>query len=146
MQEALRLIREYDMLPPGERILCAVSGGGDSMCLLHFLQDLSKREGFSLAAAHFNHHLRGAASDGDEALVRNYCLPVNGIPAYFGGAEVGAEAAKRKRGVEETARKLRYAFLERTAREQGASRIATAHTADDNLETILFHLRSGAAA
>lgn len=144
MREKLRaLCAQYDMLPAGARILCAVSGGADSMCMLHLLHALAPERGFTVHAAHFNHRLRGEESQRDEEFVRAWCRR-NGIPFLSGGADVAAEAAQRGRGIEETARLLRYEFLERAAEGCGASRIATAHTANDNAETLLLHLVRGA--
>jgi len=120
-------------------ILCAVSGGIDSMYLLCCLTEL----GYTVAAAHFNHCLRGAESDRDEAFVRDFCCKM-GIPFYAGSGDVAGEARRRGLGTEETARILRYEFLEKTAEEVGAEFIATAHTADDNAETILLNLARGA--
>lgn len=137
-----RLSREYDMLPRGGTVLCAVSGGADSVCMLHLLTGLSEEMGFSVHCAHFNHKLRGAEADRDEAFVRAWCAG-RGIPLSVGSADVAALAAQRGRGIEETARAARYEFLERTALETGAVRIATAHTADDNAETVLLHLVRG---
>lgn len=143
MKEKLRaLCRQYDMLPTGAVILCAVSGGADSMCLLHLLDTMSSERGFSLRAAHFNHNLRGDESLRDEAFVRTWCRERD-IPFTCGSEDVAAEAVRTGRGIEETARSLRYAFLERTAKELGAVRIATAHTANDNAETMLLHLVRG---
>ena len=135
------LMKRHQMLPDGALVLVALSGGMDSMCLLDYL--LSR--GTSIAAAHFNHHLRGAESDGDEQFVRAYCEKKN-IPLYVGGADVEREAKRCGCGIEETARRLRYAFLEQTAQEVGASKIATAHHADDCAETMLFHLARGTGA
>ena len=139
LEEAVKLTTEYAMLPPGGTVLCAVSGGADSMCLLHWL---SRREGITLHAAHFDHRLRGAESEGDAAFVRGWCAQA-GIPFHLGQADVAAEAARRGQGIEETARELRYAFLEETAAETGAAVIATAHNADDNAETLLLRLARG---
>lgn len=136
------LSKEYDMLPPGVTVLCAVSGGADSMCLLHLLESLSVRVGFSLHCAHFNHSLRPVEADRDEEFVRTWCCEHH-IPFTSGRGDVKAESVRTRRGIEETAREMRYAFLERTAREVGAARIATAHTADDNAETMLLHLVRG---
>lgn len=133
---------EYDMLPEGSLILCAVSGGADSICLLHILSSEAKSRGYSVAAAHFNHRLRGAEADTDEEFVRAFCAQ-RGIPFYSGSGDVAGESRRRRAGLEETARRLRYAFLDETARELGAARIATAHTADDNAETLLMHLLRG---
>jgi tRNA(Ile)-lysidine synthase len=141
-EKLLALSGAYEMLPGGELVLCAVSGGADSMSLLHLLRALSGEAGFSLHAAHFNHHLRGAESDRDEAFVRARCRDW-GVPLTCGGGDVAQEARQSGRGIEETARALRYAFLEQTADALGAARIATAHTADDNAETLLLHLVRG---
>jgi tRNA(Ile)-lysidine synthase len=141
-KKLLALCGEYQMLPAGGLVLCAVSGGADSMSLLHLLRTLSGQAGFSLHAAHFNHHLRREESDRDEAFVRERCASW-GVPLTCGGGDVRAQAAQAGRGIEETARALRYAFLEETADALGAARIATAHTADDNAETLLLHLVRG---
>ena len=144
IEEKLRtLAAEYDMLPRGGTVLCAVSGGLDSMCLLHLLRGLEGELGFQTTAAHFNHSLRGEQSDRDETFVADWCSK-EGIPLVRGRGDVAGEAARTGRGVEETARELRYAFLENAARQVGAQRLATAHTADDNAETLLLHLVRGA--
>ncbi len=131
------------LLPTGGRILAAVSGGADSVCMLHILLRLGAKEGFSVSAAHYNHRLRGAESDGDEAFVRDLCAAWN-VPFLSGGGDVAAEAGACRRGLEETARDMRYAFLRRAAEDAGADCIAAAHTADDNAETVLMHLCRGA--
>ena len=113
------------------------------MCLLHLLHTLSVQWGFSVQCAHFNHNLRGAESDRDEAFVCAWCQE-QGIPFLCASADVSTESQRSGQGVEETARRLRYEFLERAAKEIGADRIATAHTADDNAETLLLYLTRGA--
>lgn len=142
LQNVLTLSEEYDMLPRGGTVLCAVSGGKDSMCLLHLLWSLRETGGFTLAAAHFNHRLRGAESDRDAAFVEHRCQEWD-IPCLIDGGDVKAEAARVGKGIEETARALRYAFLRRAAGTLNAARIATAHNADDNAETLLLHLVRG---
>ena len=150
-----RLIDEYDMLPPGCTVVCAVSGGADSICLLHRLNQLRAIRPFTLVAAHYNHHLRGAESDRDEAFVKRWVEdwcgpdpaagqpPLPAVRLITGGGDVSGEAKRLGLGLEETARRMRYAFLEEAARAMGADRIATAHTADDNAETVLLHLIRG---
>lgn len=158
----ITLIRDYDMIPPGAKVLCAVSGGADSVCLLHRLYwlRLISPDPFTLVAVHFNHHLRGEESDRDEQFVRDFVfatnskygrcfthdkgwIPIPPIDLIVGHGDVAAEAKARKQGIEETAREMRYAFLYETAQKIGAARIATAHNADDNLETILLNLTRG---
>ena len=83
------LIRAYDMLPHEGLVLCAVSGGADSMCLLSWLSELSEKYGFTVAAAHYNHGLRGESAARDEAFVRDYCRE-HDIPFYAGHGDVSA--------------------------------------------------------
>ena len=143
MIEAVKaLTAEYDMLPPGGAVLCAVSGGADSMCLLHLLLELSREGGFRVCAAHYHHGMRGAAADADAAFVSRWCAD-RGVPCAVERGDVYAEAERRGLGVEETGRRLRYEFLRRAAAELGCGRVATAHNADDNLETLLLHLARG---
>lgn len=142
MDKLFALSKEYDMLPAGDLVLCAVSGGADSICLLHRLYCMAPEWGFSLACAHFNHNLRGREALRDEEFVRSWCQE-HSIPFFSGSADVAEEAARTGSGIEETARILRYDFLDRIAQQCGASRIATAHTANDNAETVLLHLVRG---
>lgn len=130
------------MLPGDGVILCAVSGGKDSMYLLENLRALAPKRGFTVACAHFDHCLRGEESKRDRRFVENWCR-MHEIPCYTGEGDVRAYAAENGLGTEEAARKLRYDFLQKTADEIGAVRIATAHTADDNAETLLLNLARG---
>ena len=130
------VLRRY--LPEGGRVLCAVSGGRDSMCLLHYLVE---RGDLSFTAAHFDHHLR-PTSGRDAAFVRDWCR-THGIPFLLGEGDVAALAAEEGLSLEEAARKARYAFLERAAREGGFAAVCTAHHARDNAETILLNLIRG---
>lgn len=143
LDNALALIDEYAMLPAGGTVLCAVSGGADSLCLLHFLRALAEERGFTLHAAHFDHRLRGEESTADAAFVENRCEMWK-IPFHLGSGDVAETARREGTGIEETARALRYAFLEEIAETIGADVIATAHNASDNVETVLLHLIRGA--
>lgn len=120
-------------VPDGAHLICAVSGGPDSMALLRAVRALP----YALTCAHFHHGLRPAADD-DEAFVRDYCAR-HGIAFRCGHAHV-AEEKRPGESIEEAARRLRYAFL--LSIDPGAF-ILTAHTADDNLETMLIHLIRG---
>ncbi len=142
LEAALLFSRQAGLLPrPGEKILCAVSGGTDSMCLLHWLWTLGQAEGFSVAAGHYNHHIRPIAHR-DELFVEAWCRE-RSIPFLSGGGDVPARASETGCGLEETARRMRYGFLLSQAEKGGFSLLATAHQADDNLETILLHLLRG---
>ena len=132
----------YGMLPAGARVLCACSGGADSTALLHLL---CHTEGVAVICAHFNHRLRGAEADRDEAWVRALCDELS-VPCVCESADVAGYAAAQHMGLEEAARTLRYAFLERAAEAQGCDRIATAHHAEDNAETMLWNLVRGSGA
>lgn len=127
---------------PPTTVLAAVSGGLDSMCLLHFLTTWGRARGIDVTAAHFNHHLRGAESDGDEAFVRSWCAD-HGVPLVCGGGDVGALAAERGLSLEEAAREARYAFLTEQQARLGCTWLLTAHHADDNAETLLLNLLRG---
>ena len=125
----------------GKKLLAAVSGGADSMCLLHLLFS----EGFDVAAAHFEHGIRGAESRRDAAFVESFCRE-RGIPFVTEHGDVPAYAAAHGLGLEEAGRALRYDFLERAADALGCEKIVTAHTLDDLAETMLFNLARGSGA
>lgn len=133
LNKLLRQIRAYDMVRPGQHIICACSGGADSVALLFGLYLLREKLNIRLSAAHFNHHLRGEESDRDEQFVRNLCAQFD-IPLFVGRGSV----VSGKKGLEAAAREARYAYF---ATLNGT--IATAHTADDNAETVLLHLVRG---
>lgn len=124
-------------------VICAVSGGADSMCLLDMAAEASEELGMRVICAHFNHRLRGEESDRDESFVREYCRQ-HDIEFISGNADVSGYAEINGMGIEEAARKLRYDFLGRIADENGARFIMTAHNAEDNVETVLLNLIRGA--
>ena len=135
-------MQQQGMLPAaGETVLCAVSGGRDSVCLLHYLASLGRRRGFAVAAAHYNHLMRPTAGR-DEAFVAGLCRELS-VPLYVERGDVRAIARQEGWGVEEAGRRLRYDFLERTADAIGASRIATAHHLSDQAETVVLNLLRG---
>lgn len=126
-------VKEQSLISQGDKIICAVSGGADSIALLWALYLLKDEWGFDLAAVHFNHHLQPEEPDEDEKFVRDFCKGY-GIPLFVGSAHVVAG----EKGLEAAARDARYAFFETLP-----GKIATAHTADDNAETVLMHLVRG---
>lgn len=145
-EKCLAFAEEYDMLPaPGGKLLCAVSGGADSVCLLLLMRRAGREKGFSVACAHYDHRLRGAESARDAEFVRALCERLD-LPFFLGGADVRAAAESMGCGIEEAARTLRYDFLGGAARQTGAEKIATAHNADDNAETMLLNLARGAGS
>ncbi len=126
-------LRRYAMVQPGDAVVCAVSGGADSMALLWAMYLLQDKLDISVSAAHFNHGLRGAESDRDEAFVRDFCAGY-GIEFVSGSGKV----IPGEKGLEAAAREARYGFLTSLP-----GKIATAHTADDNAETVLMHVLRG---
>ena len=126
-------LEENRMLQPGDALVCAVSGGADSVAMLFAMYLLKDKLGIRLSAAHFNHHLRGAESDRDARFVEDFCAGL-GIPLHMGEGTV----VPGEKGLEAAAREARYAFLMGLP-----GKIATAHTADDNAETVLMHLVRG---
>lgn len=133
LNKLLLFLHRYEMLAPGDRVICAVSGGADSVALLFAMYLLREKLQITVEAAHFNHRLRGEESDRDEAFVRDLCNRYE-IPLHMGSGQV----TPGKKGLEAAAREARYAFLKTLP-----GRIATAHTADDNAETVLMHLVRG---
>lgn len=133
LNKLLYFLRKYEMVQPGDRVVCAVSGGADSLALLFAMYLLSEKLQITVEAAHFNHHLRGDESQRDEAFVRCFCDRY-GIPLHCGEGKI----VPGEKGLEAAARDARYSFL-RTL----SGKIATAHTADDNAETVLMHLIRG---
>jgi tRNA(Ile)-lysidine synthase len=141
-QQVLKAIRRSRMAVPGDRVAVAVSGGADSVALLRLLADLRDTLGITLLVAHFNHALRGPDSEADAQFVadlaRELCLE------YICEREEVAAAAKRQHlNLEDAARRLRYAFFNRIVEQGLATRVAVAHTADDQAETVLARLFRG---
>jgi tRNA(Ile)-lysidine synthase len=130
------------LLPDGERILVAVSGGVDSVTLLHLLHALAGAHGWRIEVAHFNHRLRGAAGDADERFVKRLCQSLK-LRYHAGRGDTRALARRKKISVEMAARELRHSFLARVARRRGIRRVALAHHADDQLETLFLRLARG---
>lgn len=131
----LDFCRTQKLLCGHDRVICALSGGADSMALIWSMYLLREKLDLELMAAHFNHGLRGKESDRDEAFVRDFCQGLH-IPLRVGRGEVRTCG----RGLEDAARRARYRFLESLEPDAW---IATAHTADDNAETLLLHLLRG---
>jgi tRNA(Ile)-lysidine synthase len=137
-EKVLQFIRDNGMLEPGDDVTAALSGGADSVALLWVLRKLAPELGFSLRAAHFHHGIRGAEADRDAEFCRDLCARWS-VPFSLGRGDAPARAERTGESLEEAARALRYDFLRRTA----PGKLATAHNADDNAETVLMHLLRG---
>ena len=140
--KVIDFIQRHSLISPGETVIVGVSGGADSVCLLHVLAKWQKELGIRLHVVHLNHQLRGMESEADVKYVSDLADSLS-IPITIDRQDVAAYRTERNCSIEEAARELRYAFLGRVAREIGANRIAIGHTRDDHVETILMHILRG---
>jgi tRNA(Ile)-lysidine synthase len=140
-QRVLGFIREHRLLPE-DSLVVAVSGGADSVCLLHILANLQEELKIKLHIAHLNHQLRGADSDADAKYVADLASKL-GIPCTIEKRDVKGHQARERLSLEEAAREVRYRFLAEVAKSIGTGRAAAGHTKDDHIETILMHLIRG---
>ncbi|MCU0255335.1 MAG: tRNA lysidine(34) synthetase TilS, partial [Vicinamibacterales bacterium] len=142
--EFVRRLREGCLLGPGDRVVAAVSGGGDSVALLHLLAESGPRLGVTLAgAAHLHHGLRGAAADEDLACVRRHCDALR-VPLHVEQADVAGLARATGRSIEAAGRAARESCYERARTAYHATHVATGHTMEDQAETVLLRLARGA--
>ncbi len=130
------------MIVPGDHVLAAVSGGPDSVSLLHLLNEIKGECGFDLSIAHVNHLSRGKDSDEDADFVADLGEKL-GLPAYIERVDVAKEKERLKTSFQEAARMLRYQALKSVLQRIGATRLAVGHTADDQAETILLNFLRG---
>ena len=142
-KKIIKFISDNNLLSSDSAVLCAVSGGRDSMCMLCILKALEEDLHIKVCAAHYNHGIRGEEANRDEKFVRDYCQE-HGTDFVSLKENVPALAEKEGMSVEEAGRHFRYAFLKNAAQELGCDVIATAHNMNDNAETVLFNLSRGA--
>lgn len=135
-------IRQNSMINRGDKIIVAVSGGPDSMCLLHLLFSLKYKYDIKLIAAHVNHGLRGEEADKDEDYVRQYCRSID-VPFYSIKVDLNKLAKEKKISCESAGREVRYNFFEDLMHKTNAQKIALAHNANDQAETVLMRLMRG---
>ncbi len=141
-QRVLHFIREHRLVSNRQKLLVAVSGGPDSVCLLYILANLKDELDIGLHVAHLNHQLRGAESEADTVYVADFAHRLS-IPATIEKRDVKAYQAHKRISLEEAAREVRYTFLAQVAKSIGANQVAAGHTTDDHTETILMHLIRG---
>jgi tRNA(Ile)-lysidine synthase len=137
-----RYCLEKSLIRRGDGIIVAVSGGIDSVTLLHLLSRVQRKHELRLIVAHFNHQLRGKESDLDEVFVKKLAAKY-GYESAIGRGDTAGLSKKRRISIQEAARELRYRFLEGLLTEYKADKIATAHNANDNAETVLLNLCRG---
>ncbi len=136
-------ILDAGLFAPGERVAAAVSGGSDSVALLRSLLDRRRELGVGLSVAHVHHGIRGAAADRDAAFVEDLARE-HGLSLHLHRCDAPREAAAGRENLEEAARNLRYSFFRRLMEEGSVSVVATAHTLDDQAETVLHRFLRGA--
>jgi tRNA(Ile)-lysidine synthase len=135
-------LKKQEMIRPGDRVGVAVSGGADSVALLLLLLELREKLGMVLSVVHFNHKLRGKASDADEAFVAKLAAK-QGLEFHSASVDVRRKAKKERANLEDAARRARYDYFRSLAESGACKRIVVAHTADDQAETVLAHLLRG---
>ena len=140
-QKILKTIKEYNLISPRDKVIIGVSGGPDSMSLLNVLYTLKEELQIEIIVAHINHMIRKEA-DSETEYVKEFCEKRN-IPCYIKKIEVEKMAKEQKLGTEEMGRKIRYNFFEEIAKKECVNKIATAHNANDNVETILMNILRG---
>jgi tRNA(Ile)-lysidine synthase len=133
---------QQNHLRPGERLGVAVSGGADSVALLLLLLELREKIGFVPCVVHFNHKLRGKASDADEKFVANLAKK-HQLEFFSAHENIAAKAKREKINLEDAARRARYSFFDRLVQEGHIHRVAVAHTSDDQAETVIAHILRG---
>lgn len=142
-QKVLRFIKENALIKVNDRILIALSGGPDSIFVLHFFNKFRKKFKIEISAVHVNHLLRGKESDRDEIFCKVVCKELN-VPFYSYKKNIKALARKKSLSIELAAREIRYSVFEKIVSSVGIDKIVTAHNSDDNAETVLLNLIKGA--
>ncbi len=145
LEKVLKYIRDQQLLRPGERVAVACSGGADSVGLLHILAELREELGIVLAMAHFHHQIRGAEADSDQQFVDELAARLQ-VNFYSGSENVPQHASEEKISLETAARELRHQWFAELIQQGNVDKIATAHTLDDQAETVLMRILRGTGA
>ncbi len=142
-QRVINFIQQHNLFSVGDKLVMAVSGGADSVCLLHILMQRRAELDIELHIAHLNHQLRDADSDSDAKYVSDLANKLD-IPVTIERIDVAAYRDQKGGSLEEAAREIRYSFLAKVAKKLGTTKVVTGHTRDDHIETVLMHLLRGA--
>lgn len=140
-----KTIQTHNLIEKGDKVVCAVSGGADSVCLLHALLNLRSEYSITIYVANVNHLIRGEESDSDSLFVKRICAKA-GVECFYREYDVPKLSKELKMGTEECGRKVRYEFFEEVSQKLSGAKIATAHNLNDNAETVLFRLIRGSSA
>ena len=141
-KKVISYIKDNKLIKSGDKILVALSGGPDSVCLLNILFELKEELNIEIAAAHLNHLLRGEDAFKDEEYVIDLCNKM-GIQCFVKRVDINVYAKEHKLSSEMAGRNVRYDFFDEIVKKEGFNKIATAHNANDQAETILFRLMRG---
>lgn len=140
-EEVLKTIETYNLIEKNDKIVIGVSGGPDSICLLHVLYGLKEKLGIEIVVAHVNHMLRDVA-DLETEYVQNFCKKLE-VECYVKKADILEIAKTQKRGTEEVGRQVRYDFFDEVAKKTNSNKIATAHNSNDRAETVILNILRG---
>lgn len=140
-EEVLKTIETYNLIEKNDKIVIGVSGGPDSICLLHVLYGLKEKLGIEIVVAHVNHMLRDIA-DLETEYVQNFCKKL-GIECYVKKADILEISKTQKKGTEEVGRQVRYDFFDEVAKKTNSNKIATAHNSNDRAETVILNILRG---
>jgi len=140
-KRVIETINKYNLVESGDCVLIGVSGGPDSICLLHVLNSIKKELNFKIYVAHVNHMIRDVAAE-ETKYVENFCAEL-GVECFTKRVDVLQIAKEQKRGTEETGRNIRYEFFNEIAEKVKANKIATAHNNNDSVETIIMNILRG---
>lgn len=144
IQDVEKTVEGYGMLNNGDSVICAVSGGADSVCLLYVMLELRNKYNLTLYCANVNHKIRGEEANRDSLFVKELCEK-EGIELFYREIDVPKLSKQRRIGEEECGRQVRYEFFYSISKKLGNAKIATAHNSGDNAETVLFRLARGTA-
>lgn len=145
LEKVKKTIVEKSLVSEGDSVICAVSGGADSVCLLHVLLRLKDELNISVYAANVNHLIRGEESERDSLFVKKICMAAD-VGLFYREYDIPSLAKRLKLGEEECGRKMRYEFFDELSERLGGAKVATAHNLNDNAETILFRLIRGSSS
>ena len=139
-EEVLKTIKKYNLINNGDKIIVGVSGGPDSVCLLHVLNSLKTQLNIEIVVAHVNHMIREVA-DIETEYVQEFCKNIN-VPCFIKKVNVLEIAKQSKKGTEEVGRDERYSFFDEVLKQTNSNKIATAHNSNDKAETVILNIVS----